>query len=83
MPTAPTAATKLGVINQGTETVILYRICPFCGKDVRKEVPSKEFYQGIDKYQSGSTIQAAFPSFDSDTREMILTGICSECWNDM
>lgn len=75
--------TKLQVINQGGDNVILVRKCPWCGKEVRKEVPSKEFCQGMDKYQSGSKVQDAFPSFDPDTREMVLTGICSECWNDM
>ncbi len=75
--------TKLKAIPQSPDSIILVRTCPICGKEVRKEVPAVAFYSGIDKYQSGTRVQAAFPTFDSDTREMILTGICSECWNNM
>lgn len=73
---------KLQVINQG-DNVILVRKCPWCGKEVRKSVNAKDFYDGVEAYSNGSMIQDAFPMFTADVREMMQTGICDECWNDM
>ena len=40
---------------------------------------SKEHY--IDFKQKGKLIQDAFPELSSDERELLLSGICSECWD--
>lgn len=74
---------KLQVINQGTGTVILVRVCPFCGKEVRKEVDAREFYDGMYAYENGAMLQNAFPSFTPEVREMIKTGICQSCWDNL
>ena len=74
--------TKLNIINNG-DTVLLSRKCPWCGKEVHKEMNAKEFYDGIEALNNKVLLQDAFPNADADTREFIWTGICNECWNTL
>ena len=39
--------------------------------------------EDIDKYQSGELIQDAFPYLSSSERELIISGICPDCWDKM
>lgn len=50
--------------------------CPFCGKEQEIEVSTK----GLEEYRNGTLIQHAFPELDADTRELIMTGICNDCF---
>lgn len=72
--------TKLQVIRQSGDNVILVRKCPFCGKETRKEMNAKEFDDGVYTYQMGASIQDAFPNADASTRELLITGICDACF---
>lgn len=75
---------KLEIIRQpGAANVILVRKCPWCGREVRKEMNAKEFDLGISLWEQGECVQNAFPKADASTREMLLTGICDPCWNNM
>ena len=74
--------TKLQAIRQN-DKVILARQCPFCGKETRKEMDAKEFYDGIEAYQNGALVQNAFPKADTSLRELIITGICDACWENL
>ena len=76
-------ATKLQVIRQSGNNVILSRKCPFCRKEVRKEMDAKKFDDGMEALMNGALIQNAFPNVDADMRELIQTGICSKCWNEI
>ena len=53
--------------------------CPICGKGDVVTVDT-ERYQA---WKDGMLIQDAFPGMPSTTRELILTGTCSECWSEM
>jgi len=53
--------------------------CPFCHEHHRVSVMKEEY----DKWKSGELIQRAFPTMRPETRELLITGICSSCWNDM
>lgn len=41
------------------------------------------YTEDLDKYRDGAFIQDAFPYLNADDREIIQTGIHSECWNAM
>jgi len=68
-------------INIDGETTTLQRECPFCNKIHSVVVDTKKFNDGMKKYNDGMYIQNAFPDFTPYQREMILTGICNDCWN--
>jgi hypothetical protein len=60
--------------------VTIYRRCPFC--DQVCMVPNVNA-EGLDKWQNGALIQDAFPDLTSDQCEIIKTGICPKCWDEM
>lgn len=53
--------------------------CPMCGKVTLVDVRSADY----DAWQHGKHVQDAFPYLPADEREMLITGICSECWDKM
>ena len=53
--------------------------CYKCGKSSIIEVDSI----GYQKWQSGTLIQKAFPEMPKESRELLLSGIHPECWNEM
>ena len=54
-------------------------ICPQCRKIHIVEVKSKDYYE----YKLGKHIQEAFSYLSTDEREMLLTGLCKECWDKL
>ena len=74
--------TRLQVIRQSGDDVILVRKCPMCGKEVRRAVNAKMFDEGCYAREHGALIQRAFPEpyFSDSDRELIITGICDDCW---
>lgn len=56
------------------------KVCPECGKKNYIEM-SDEQYQ---KYTEGSDlIQRIFPEMSPAQREILITGICEDCWNKL
>lgn len=53
--------------------------CPRCGKTFIVFVD----LGGIEKYENGMPIQDAFPTTSTDAREMLLSGFCPNCWEDV
>ncbi len=53
--------------------------CPQC-KSVAVYYVTLEQYN---KFNNGERVQNAFPDLNADQRERFITGICSNCWNDM
>lgn len=55
-------------------------VCPFCGVahviTVRPDDYLAWRYDGI-------SAQDAFPYLDREKREMIISGICPDCWDEM
>lgn len=51
--------------------------CPLCGKEWSIPVPASEYAA----WKGGMLIQEAMPSVPADQRELLITGICPECWN--
>ena len=60
------------------QTVVI-RDCPRCGKTQSITVESEEW----DVYQLGALVQEAFPDLNPSEREVLLSGMCNPCWNEM
>lgn len=59
--------------------MVLAIVCPFCGKTSYVVVPEK----GFQDWQAGALIQDAMPELSADERELLISGICPECWDNM
>lgn len=50
--------------------------CPWCGEEHEVEVPFESYLA----WQSGESIQVAMPQLSANEREMLISGVCPECW---
>lgn len=57
--------------------VCVVTACPFCGHANEVEVNEMDYLD----WQDGELAQNAFPYLSADEREMLISGICSNCWN--
>jgi hypothetical protein len=62
-----------------TSYIIVSTTCPFCGL-VTDIVCDKTAY---DLWKDGMSIQDAMPDMTPVDREMLISGICPSCWDDM
>ena len=53
--------------------------CPFCGRSNEIEVNEIDYLD----WQDEKSTQDAFPYLSADEREMLISGICSTCWDEM
>ena len=53
--------------------------CPFCGHAHEVEVNEADYWD----WQDGVLAQDAFPYLSADEREMLISGICPKCWDEM
>lgn len=53
--------------------------CPICHCDTYLMVDAEEYA----RWQAGELIQNAMPDMTSENREMLISGICPRCWEDM
>ena len=53
--------------------------CPFCGKGHEIEVNEMDYLD----WQDGEHAQNAFPYLSANEREMLISGICPNCWDKM
>lgn len=53
--------------------------CPICHCDTYLMVDAEEYA----RWKAGELIQVAMPDLDADEREMLISGICPTCWEDM
>lgn len=53
--------------------------CPFC----KKENVVTVGYDDYEKYENGAKAQDCFPYLSADDRELLISGICPECWSDI
>lgn len=51
--------------------------CPFCGYTNEVEVNNIDFLDWL----GGMMAQDAFPYLSADEREMLISGICPQCWD--
>lgn len=53
--------------------------CPICYIDTYIQVDAEEY----SRWLNGELIQRAMPNLTDDEREMLISGICPWCWDDM
>lgn len=53
--------------------------CPSCAQQNPVVVPKESW----ERFQSGVFVQRAFPDLPPEEREMLLSGFCPTCWNEM
>jgi hypothetical protein len=59
--------------------VNIHTKCVECGKGF--DIPStKEQYR---RWIQGEYVQNVFPELDAGTRELLISGICNECWDNI
>lgn len=54
-------------------------VCPGCGNVMVLDVKHSQYVD----WQSGTLIQHAFPDLDADDRELLITGLCKDCWSEL
>lgn len=57
----------------------IQRVCPHCHKFQTIEVQVSQY----NRWMAGENIQIAFPDLTADQREILISGICPECWDKM
>ncbi len=50
--------------------------CPFCNRISTVEVKQESF----NKWKQGMLIQNAMPELSKQDRELLISGVCSLCW---
>ena len=53
--------------------------CPHCHKLQTIDVDDNQYNDWL----AGKNIQRAFPDLSADQREILMSGICPECWEDI
>ena len=59
---------------------VINTTCPFCGKTTPVQIRRAADYHA---WQNGALAQDAFPYLSADEREMLISGICPTCWDNM
>lgn len=57
--------------------ITIETVCPFCGHVNEVVVENSDF---IDWQVNGYLAQDAFPYLTAEEREMLISGICKDCW---
>lgn len=60
-------------------TLLITKPCPYCGTVSKVTVPES----GLKAWKSGTRIQDALPGLTADEREILMSGVCSKCWDDV
>jgi len=59
---------------------VINTTCPFCGKTTPVQIRRVADYRA---WQDGELAQNAFPYLSADEHEMLISGICPTCWDEM
>ena len=62
------------------ETVDVDIVCPCCGRVNTLTLNLNDF---MDWKFEGKLVQDAFPYLDADERELLISGTCKRCWDEM
>jgi len=64
---------------EGNELYGIAVKCRMCGAQSVIHVRVKDY----EKWMEGTHVQDAFPYIDSGYRELLISGTCPKCWDDM
>ena len=59
--------------------IVVKVTCPFCGNESEVVVNEKDF----NAWQNGELAQKAFPYLNATQREILISGLCEKCQNDV
>lgn len=59
--------------------ITVEKMCRECQKNVKLQVHKQDFIA----YQNGAFVQNAFPYLSDGDRELLVSGICSNCFDEM
>jgi hypothetical protein len=62
-----------------SELMYLTTTCPFCGATFTVTVHASDY----EDWQNGKMVQDAFPYLSAEARELLVSGICPDCWDGM
>lgn len=65
------------------DVTVLEIPCPWCGKISEIKLSTKVWLTGLQSYKNGALLQHSWPTLSPAERELIKTGICDACWNNM
>ena len=60
--------------------VTIKTMCPFCGKVQEVLVYDDDYFNW---WSRGLSVQEAFPYLTAAERELLISGICEDCWEDL
>ena len=55
------------------------KTCPFCGNTTVFTLPKSK----VEAWKNGELIQNVFPEWSANNREVLISGICLECQEDV
>lgn len=61
------------------EAIELKVTCKFCGKTYFIPVFKEEY----EAWQKGAHVQDAFPDMSIDNRELLISGMCGKCFDEL
>lgn len=61
-------------------TINYETVCPICGKTHLVELPFESFVLWM---YNQVPVQEAFSDLSAEDRELLITGICPDCWNQL
>lgn len=75
---------KIGVIMEvnelkSSEEIVLSPVCNMCGKTKKLKVNKDDYL----RWNSGELIQNCFPYLSADQREILISGFCGECFENI
>jgi len=76
-------AYEVNPICGGPNLVEISNVCPMCGKTHSFKIEAKVFDDGLALYNGGALVQKAWPTLTPSQRELMISGICDDCWNNM
>ena len=57
----------------------IQRVCPICHQLQTIEVENNQY----NRWMAGENIQIAFPNLTPNQREILISGICPKCWDNI
>ena len=60
-------------------TIIIETICPLCRKHSFVEVNEENYFM----WAAGALAQDVFPYLSANERELLISGMCADCWKSM
>ena len=69
----------IGITKQEYKKMIVEVTCRTCNKDYSLKVP----FAGHAEWMEGELIQNALPELSAGERELLISGTCDACWDEM